>query len=292
MDDQKKPISFPLERKNFSLGKKITKYALPPYFSFTQLSAYQKCPLQYKFAHILKIPIEGKPSLTFGKVMHKTLEEFLKTNCKIRGLKQENLFDQKEEKLKILPFEELLKIYKKNWVDDWYQNKEEKERYYKQGEKSLKEFYENFKRTNPKIKLIEGKPALETSFSLKIGSYKFIGKIDRIDEVEGNKVKIIDYKTGQAKDKLDQGAKQQLLIYQIAAEKILKLKPVELTYYYLNKSIKRSFLGNETDKQKIKEKIIETIDKIKNNEFKPTPGWQCQFCDFKDICPYRSKSNY
>src|SRR3990170_7253247 len=49
---------------------------LPKQFSFTQLRAFETCPHQYKFAHILKIPVEGKHTFSFGKTMHKTLEVF------------------------------------------------------------------------------------------------------------------------------------------------------------------------------------------------------------------------
>jgi CRISPR/Cas system-associated exonuclease Cas4 (RecB family) len=38
-----------------------------------------------------------------------------------------------------------------------------------------------------------------------------------------------------------------------------------------------------------KEKIISEIERIKNSEFEPTPGWQCQYCDFKDICDFAQK---
>ena len=35
--------------------------------------------------------------------------------------------------------------------------------------------------------------------------------------------------------------------------------------------------------------ILEEIEKIRNSEFEPTPGWHCQYCDFKDICDYAQK---
>ncbi|MEK7532107.1 MAG: ATP-dependent helicase, partial [Patescibacteria group bacterium] len=35
---------------------------LPDHFSFSQLKAYENCPLQYKFAHLLHIPTRGKPT--------------------------------------------------------------------------------------------------------------------------------------------------------------------------------------------------------------------------------------
>ena len=120
-------------------------------------------------------------------------------------------------------------------------------------------------------------------FNLKIGDSKLFGVIDRMDEKDGGVV-IFDYKTGTSKDKLDADAKEQLLLYQIAAEEIFGLKPKELTYYYLNDGKRATFLGSEEDKQALKEKIIQETEQIKKSNFKPTPGWQCQYCDFKDIC--------
>jgi DNA helicase-2/ATP-dependent DNA helicase PcrA len=109
--------------------------------------------------------------------------------------------------------------------------------------------------------------------------------IDRIDEKEEG-VGIIDYKTGASKEKLMPEDKEQLLIYQIAIEEVFKLKPKELTYEYLNDGKKISFLGSDKEKEGLKAKIISQIEEIKSSDFKATPGWQCGFCDFKDICDF------
>ena len=101
------------------------------------------------------------------------------------------------------------------------------------------------------------------SFNLKVGGYTLYGVIDRIDEVDGG-VAIIDYKTGQSKDKLDADAKEQLLIYQIAAQEVLHLNPKQLAYYYLDDGKMASFLGSETELQVQKDKIIDEAEKIKN----------------------------
>jgi len=102
-------------------------------------------------------------------------------------------------------------------------------------------------------------------------------------------VAIIDYKTGNSKDKLYLDDKEQLLIYQIAAEEVFKIKPKELIYHYLNDNKKASFLGSEKEIEKMKEKIIREIEEIKNSDFEARPGWQCGFCDFKDICDFAER---
>jgi putative RecB family exonuclease len=146
----------------------------------------------------------------------------------------------------------------------------------------LKEFHEEFLKNPPKILTVNGRPALELPFNLKIGEHTLHGVIDRIDQLPDG-IEIIDYKTGALKEKPD---KEQLLIYQMAVQDILHLKPKQLSYYYLEEQKRASFLGTEKDLSIQKEKIIEQIEKIKNSQFGPTPGWQCQHCDFKDICDF------
>jgi DNA helicase-2/ATP-dependent DNA helicase PcrA len=272
------------------LKQKIEPQFLPSHFSYSQLAAFEKCPLQYKFNFILKIPIRGKAVFSFGKTMHNTLYEFLKFANEDKKIEQENLFGEKTAKKnrKQNSFDELQKFYEKNWIGEWYENQKQKDEYYKLGKKNIKEFYGKFEKNPPKILKVSGQPALELPFNLKIGEHTLYGVIDRMDEAEDGVV-IIDYKTGQSKDKLDADAKEQLLIYQIAAQEVLHLEPKQLSYYYLDDGKFASFLGSEKDLAKQKEKILAEIEKIKNSEFAPTPGWQCQYCDFKDICDFAQR---
>ena len=271
---------------------------LPRHFSFSQLAAFKKCPLQYKFAFILRVPVRGKAVFSFGKTIHKTLYEFLKT------INEKN---KSSQALLIPPgrdlggqgnltkttsmghsFDSLIKIYEQNWIDQWYEDKNQKQEYYKLGKKILKDFYNQFVKNPPEILRINEQIALELPFKLKLGDYILKGVIDRIDKINKG-VKIIDYKTGKFKEKLSSEDKQQLLIYQIAAEEVFGLKVPELGYYYLNEGKIISFLGGDKEKAEQKEKILSEIEKIKKSDFAPTPGWQCKFCDFKDICDHSQR---
>jgi DNA helicase-2/ATP-dependent DNA helicase PcrA len=273
------------------IKKKRQKIILPPHFSFSQLAAFKKCPLQYKFAHILKIPVKGKAIFSFGKTIHSVLYEFVKLFIEGKNTSQKELFSVKSEALKkdkkenFIGFEELLKIYERKWVDEWYEDKIQKEKYYKLGRKILKDFHGKFLKEPPDILKINGKPALELSFKLKLGDYMLFGRIDRIDKLEKG-VRIIDYKTGSFKEKLASENKEQLLIYQIAVEKVFGIEPAELSYYYLEEGKAASFLGSQKEKEKRIEAILAEIEEIKKSSFAPAPGWQCKFCDFKDICDY------
>ena len=129
---------------------------------------------------------------------------------------------------------------------------------------------------------------LEKNFSVKIGGQTIRGMIDRIDRAGEDEVEIIDYKTGNPKEKLAYADKRQLLIYQAALEDIFKFKVGRLTYYYLENNSRQSFVATPREVEKVKQEIIEEIAEIKKMNFPPKPGKLCAYCDFKNICEFRS----
>ncbi len=259
------------------------KFTLPKHFSYTQLTGFNNCPLQYKLSFILGIPRPGQGSLSFGQTIHQTLYYFINEYLKNKDIKQNSLFVQNQDSSKTLPpLEKLIEFYENLWVDDWYENKEIKERYRRKGEEILKKFYEDFKNNLPEVM------GLEVGFQFKIGEDLIKGKIDRVDPAGDQEIELIDYKTGAPKDdKLSSEDKTQLLIYQLAAGQLFKEKVKRLTFYYLGNDQKISFLGNEKELEDVRQKVADWISKIKAGEFPPQPGWNCQFCDYKTICEYR-----
>ncbi len=259
---------------DFSKRKKISikkKYSLPGYFSFTQLATFSTCPLQYKFAHFLKISASDQPVFVFGKSIHNSIHLLVKS------------FLEGKATLK-----EAYEIYDNNWINEWYHDQKERDDYYKRGKNIIKNFYQDFSDNRPEIFKINNKPALEQKFSLKINGHDIKGKIDRVDKFEDG-IEVIDYKTGSFKDKLTFDEKSQLLIYQIALQESLGVKIKKLTYYYLNEGKKTSFEAKESEIEKVKFKVIKSINDIKKNDFKAAPGWNCKFCDFSNICEYASE---
>jgi len=63
--------------------------------------------------------------------------------------------------------------------------------YKKRGYEELNEFYERNKGS------LRAPLALEETFSFDIGGHVVVGRIDRIDALDGDKVEVIDYKTGR-----------------------------------------------------------------------------------------------
>ncbi len=272
-EQQKLKLTLPTIDKNLVQEIKNIE-VLPQKFSYTQFRVFEICPKQYKYAHILKIPGRPKFTFSFGHSIHNTLRDFY-------------LLYQKTKKLPTL--DELLAIYEKNWLDEWYESKEQEEERKEKGRQSLIEFY---KKNQGKFKIPK---FIEKGFNVKIGNYTIKGIIDRIDVLEScqlngksfDKVEIIDYKTGEIpkeiKNELD-----QLLIYAIAVREIFHDIPVKLTYYYVEDNYPVTIDKFEDELANFKERIINLIEKIIKSDFSATPNpWKCHNCDFREICEDR-----
>ncbi|MEK7648547.1 MAG: UvrD-helicase domain-containing protein [Patescibacteria group bacterium] len=260
--------SLPPERTATSSRQAL---ALPSTVSFSQLRAFQTCPLQYKYSFLLKIPTFGRYQFSFGKSIHATLEKFL---------------NRIMEERTVPSLDELLNMYKECWIDEWYRSQKEQEEYFAKGSDILERIHGEVSDTLPSPRTIE------RDFTLKLGtdedSIILKGKIDRIDDIEGG-VEIIDYKTGKSKaeDALGFHDKEQLIMYQMAAEELLGMNPIKLTYYYVEDGSHVSFLGTAKEKEKTLKNIEKTVQEMKGSDFKATPGFHCRFCDFKSICEYK-----
>ncbi len=240
------------------LIRDLPKTPIPDTFSFSQISCFLHCPLEYKFKYVYHLPLPGEAQLSFGVTIHKTLEKYLNHLKQLNSQTQPDLFGKKKDgQLELPPKELLAKFYHESWVDDWFASKIQKEEYRKRGLVYLENFYNKFVQ-DPKLPKF-----LEKSFRLKLDKFKFTGKIDRGDLNPDGSISIVDYKTGQAKTKLSPVDKQQLLIYQWAAQEEFKEKVKSLNYWYLeNLQDSGEFLGTPEDLSEHQRKLLEVIDEI------------------------------
>lgn len=257
---------------------------VPKQFSFTQLAAFKTCPYQYKFAHVLKVPVFGRWTFSFGKTMHNTLQNYFTLWLERAGKRQVSLFEALGTENEPIPVseKELLEQYDLAWIDDWYEDDKQREEYREKGKESLLAYFRSFavKRPNPLY--------LEQGFTLKFGDVVLKGRIDRMDACEDG-VEIIDYKTGSPKTEktLKPEDREQLYLYQMAAIDVLGLKPKKLTYHYLEDNSEVSFLATDDQLSELRQNIIDRVQMIRKSVFEPTPGFHCRFCDFADICEFR-----
>ena len=251
--------------------------------SHTTLRDFRECPLKYKYAYVFKIPTLGNFNLSFGSTLHKVLQKIMQRFL-VKAARQVDLFGESAESSSqaSLSWPEIKAVYESEWIDDWYPSRLAMEKNKQTGLKILKEFYQKHKDHWPKVLF------LEKNFRLFTADYQITGRIDRVDQLASG-VKIVDYKAGSRPKVLDSDSKKQLLLYQLAAEEVFKLKVESLSYYFLTDNEEIAFLGQSKDLENLKLEIRQTIGKIKASDFKATPNkFVCQWCNFKDICEFRA----
>jgi DNA helicase-2/ATP-dependent DNA helicase PcrA len=271
------------EREAFQLKRR---------FSFTQLAAFRSCPLQYKFAHVYRIPILGSFHKSFGQSIHLVFHDILKLHVDCGAVRQGDLFSVAEHNTQNrtpntfrVTLDEALKIYEERWIDEWYPNRKEHDTYKKEGRDAVRRMWEKWNENPPAIK------ALEQQFDWRLGEHSIKGSVDRIDELLGGGYVIYDYKTGTPKssEDLEKKDKEQLWIYQMAMqEKGLDIR--KLAYIYVRSGEEAEVECLKDDKQDtFREDIEERMREILASRFPAKPSqFTCQYCDFRDICEYRA----
>ncbi len=239
-------------------------------YSFSQIEVFEKCPKQYEFRYLIRIPEPDSPALSFGSSIHAALELFYRD---VRN----NLDPGREE---------LLKHFRDSFIPFGYVSAKHRNSAYRHGEELLTKYLEVFH--NSRGEVVD----LEKNFVLKLENgikrYVVSGKIDRIDR-QGDVYEIIDYKTGKMPPKSELKRSLQLGIYALAAvdRGILNipLDKLVLTYYYLDKGEKFSLEARTKDLDGVREHVLTTLAEIEEGGFEPKTGIHCDWCPFKIVCP-------
>ncbi|MFH0829077.1 MAG: UvrD-helicase domain-containing protein [Candidatus Kerfeldbacteria bacterium] len=260
-------------------------------YSFSALRSYEKCPWQFRYAYVLRVPVGGNSLLSYGESMHTTLQRFFQLANDRATARQGGLFGEKERSgtdKQLVTLDELLKLYEESFISDWYENEAQREQFRKRGVAALKQFYEKHAAKLPTV------IGLEQGFNLKLGRYTIAGKIDRIDLVAAdpatkrNRVRIVDYKSGRSRE-MEREDKYQLFMYALAVKdpNIYNAEVEKLTYYFLDDGVEADVAYSEKDLETTKGWITSAVEAISAGRFEPTPGMACRYCDYRDICEYR-----
>lgn len=271
----------------------LVHYELKKKFSFTQLAAFRKCPLQYKFEHIYRIPKFGTFQKSFGQSVHHAYQNIFNLHLMRTRSSQGSLFEiaptpsrssaqsGNVDGLRVTE-EEALKIFEESWIDEWYPSRARHDEYKVKGRQAIKNFWQA---CNEKLPEVLG---VEIPFTLVLGLHSLKGKIDRVDTLPDGSYAVYDYKTGEAKKELDAEAKEQLYLYQLALEE-KGMKVSKLAYIYvLDWVITEVDLLKEEKRDAFLQKVTQRMDDILVSDFRATPDpFTCKYCDFQNICEFK-----
>ncbi len=262
-----------LEAQNSKLEEITSHKSQITNFSYSQLTTFERCPRQYEYSYILKIPQPPTSNLSFGSTLHNTLLEFYKN---VGQSKQASLFTDYEEDLTL---EKLLSIYEDKWIPYGYESKVHMETRKERGKEILTTFYDKFKDDIPRVEY------LEKAFKLKVGDYTISGRIDRADKLSDGTLEIIDYKTGKAKSQKKVDEDLQLALYALATSQCFNQPASKMTLYFLDEDEVVTTEPDEETLKKAEEKVKTLGDAINQFDFAPAPNkFVCKWCAYNKIC--------
>ncbi len=242
---------------------------LPPAFPAAEMAlsanavqSYSTCPMKFKLERDWKIPGEAAAAMQYGFAIHTVLKNYYDPAPHAGEQTVEDVV------------EAFKKEFAKGYIDDPVQRKIYEER----GADQLRTLLAASPRNSVDVM------ATEHKFRFKLGEREIVGRIDRIDRLDGDAVRVVDYKTGAPKDRKFADESLQLSIYAMAVAQ-MGLSPHELVL--VNVQDNSSAVSGRTPKQLegAREEIEEAAQGMAHGEFDPRPGQHCRWCDYRRLCP-------
>ncbi|HEY0059740.1 MAG TPA: PD-(D/E)XK nuclease family protein, partial [Flavisolibacter sp.] len=245
------------------------------------LNNYLRCPLEFYFRNIVRIPSPKNEAAEFGSAVHHALEK---------------LFQKMQGAAEVFPAVD-------EFVADfaWYMNRnrqyftrEQFARRMEYGTEILTNYYNRYIGTFNKVVLLE-----HNLRNVMVDDLRLKGKIDKI-EFKGKEVQIWDYKTGDPEKSREKFARpnpkipaggdywRQAVFYRLMVEnyagKDWKVAGVAFDFIEPTKKkeyIRESVLIGDEDLEQVKDQIRTVYDRIENRDFYTGCGREeCHWCSF------------
>ena len=233
----------------------------------SSIKSYGRCPLQFKFSKIMRIPEMRNSALDLGTVIHGIADKFGKK--KMKG--QEYGLDDGME------------ILKNEWRAKPYRGGSNEDTIAKRTEEMLKNYLRWDRESKNKLL------STEEECKVDIGGVEFRGKIDRIEENQAGEYEVVDYKTGKSKlSKAEARTDPQLNIYAKAVEAKYGRLPAKASLFYLELGKIVEYDITRESVAEATELITEMVNEILQEKFEATPGSACRQCGYASICEARA----
>jgi DNA helicase-2/ATP-dependent DNA helicase PcrA len=248
----------------------------------TALNNYLKCPLEFYFKNLIRIPSPKNEATEFGSAVHYALEKLFR-KMQEAGKDQ---FAPKEEF--IADFEWYMHRHRESFTQEQFDRRLE------YGQEILSNYYD--KNINSFNKIV----AIERNIrNVVVKDVPLKGKLDKL-EFDGKAVNVVDYKTGDPdkatpklkgpSDKEPNGGDywRQAVFYKILVDNYEQKdwKVVSTEFDFIEPDKKKNYRKEKVvispaDITTVTEQISQTWEKIQNREFYTGCGKEdCHWCNF------------
>lgn len=248
----------------------------------TALNNYLKCPLEFYFKNLIRIPSPKNEATEFGSAVHYALEKLFR---KMQDEKKDR-FESKEEF--VANFEWYMHRHRESFT------KEQFARRLEYGQEVLGNYYDKYINSFNKIVAIE-----RNIRNVVIKDVPLKGKLDKL-EFDGKSVNVVDYKTGDPdkaipktkgpSDKEPNGGDywRQAVFYKILVDNYEQKdwKVISTEFDFIEPDKKKNYRKEKVvitpaDITTVTQQITSTWEKIHNREFYIGCGKEdCHWCNF------------
>ena len=260
------------------IGRILDKFVM----NVTALNNYLKCPLEFYFKNLIRIPSPKNEATEFGSAIHHALEKLFR---KMQDGKKDR-FAPKEEF--IADFEWYMDRHRESFTKEQFDRRKE------YGQEVLGNYYDKYINSFNKIVAIE-----RTIRNVVIKDVPLKGKLDKL-EFDGKSVNVVDYKTGDPdkaipktkgpSEKEPNGGDywRQAVFYKILVDhyeqKDWKVVSTEFDFIEPDKKKnyrKEKLVISPADITTVTQQITATWEKIQNRDFYTGCGKEdCHWCNF------------
>ena len=268
----------------------------PLSLSFYQIDDYLTCPLKYKYAHVLRVPLAPHHAIVYGAALHKAVQ----------------LFHHRHARGHVMSEAELDEVFDSAWSNEGFMSRDHEEARLAAGRAALRRF--RLRQLEPDAVI---PTYVEREFSFTLGGDRIRGRWDRVDVVpveEGSaapaagddpsadvvsptlgmlgpeRVTITDYKSSDVRDpaKARQRAREslQLQIYAMGYEAMTGRLPDALALHFLESGLVGKVDVDPKRLAKARERIAQAAAGMRARDYAPKPDYlACTWCAFREICP-------
>jgi len=271
----------------------------PLSLSFYQIDDYLTCPLKYKYAHVLRVPLAPHHAIVYGAALHKAVQ----------------MFHHRHAKGHVMSEAELDEVFESAWSNEGFMSRDHEEARLAAGRAALRRFRAAQLEPDAVIPTY-----VEREFTFTLAGDRVRGRWDRVDVVPiesgadvgvavaragaqsadvvsptlgilgPERVTITDYKSSDVRDpaKARQRAREslQLQIYAMGYEAMTGRLPDALSLHFLESGLIGEVPVDPARLAKARDKIAKAATGMRARDYRPRPDYlACSYCAFRDICP-------
>jgi DNA helicase-2/ATP-dependent DNA helicase PcrA len=234
------------------------------HFSASGLQTYSKCPAQYKFSNVLRVPSAPRTYFQLGSVVHAIIERL--TAQELEGIPPT-----------IEHANEMLEHF---WSSAAYTSKQKEAEDKAQAQQMLATYLAWNERNENEI------IGAEMKFTFTLNGRSVTGFIDRVERRPTDEYIVLDFKTGypvETKNTIKQNI--QMNVYALAVLDTFGTLPQRASLYYVKHDKMVDYLPTEDHVEQQRMRLSEMIDNVVLERFPEMPSYQtCRSCSYQILC--------